>query len=125
MLAFIRVGPNHWKVYKMLSTTKLIVATGGVALALSAGAGLASAAPEDAIINSTCSYPQVVAALNAQDPNLGSQLQTTPAAQAWLQSLVAAAPAQRQVMVNQAKSWPGIQEYTGVISAVANTCNNF
>jgi hemophore-related protein len=125
MLAFMGVGPNHWKVYRMLSTTKLIVATGGVALALSAGAGIASAAPEDAIVNSTCTYPQVVAALNAQSPDLGNQLQTTPAAQAWLQSLVAAPPAQRQVMVNQAKSFPGVAEYTPVIAAVANTCNNF
>ncbi len=125
MLALARVGLNHWKVYKMLSTTKLIVATGGVALALSAGAGMASAAPEDAIINSTCTYPQVVAALNAQDPDMGGKLQETPAAQAWLQQLVAAPPAQRQVMVNQAKSFPGVAEYTPLISSVANTCNNF
>jgi len=125
MLALARVGLNHWKVYKMLSTTKLIVATGGVALALSAGAGIASAAPEDAIINSTCTYPQVMAALNAQDPALANQLATYPPANSWLQGLIAAPPDQRRVLVAQAKAVPAVQQYTGVITAVANTCNNF
>ena len=75
----------------MLSTTKLIVASGGLALSLTAGAGIASAGPDvSPIINSTCTYPQVVAALNAQDSGLAAQLSQTPAAQGWLQALVAA-----------------------------------
>lgn len=110
----------------MLSTTKLIVASGGLALSLTAGAGIASAGPDvSPIINSTCSYPQVVAALNAQDSGLAKQLTETPAATAWLQGLVAAPPEQRKVMVAQAQAIPAVQQYTPVIIAVANTCNNF
>jgi hemophore-related protein len=110
----------------MLSTTKLIVASGGLALSLTAGAGIASAGPDvSPIINSTCSYPQVMAALNAQDSGLAQQLEQTPAATGWLQALIAAPPQQRKTMVAQAQAIPAVQQYTPVIIAVADTCNNF
>jgi hemophore-related protein len=110
----------------MLSTTKLIVASGGLALSLTAGAGIASAGPDvSPIINSTCTYPQVVAALNAQDSGLAQQLSQTPAATGWLQALIGAPPEQRKKMVAQAQAIPAVQQYTPVIIAVANTCNNF
>jgi len=97
----------------MLSTTKLIVATGGLALSLTTGAGIASAGPDvSPIINSTCTYPQVMAALDAQSPELHDQLVATPAATAWLQGLIAAPPAQRKVMVAQAQAVPAVQQYT-------------
>ena len=52
-----------------LSLTRLAVAVGGLALSLTAGAGVASADPDlDPIVNTTCTYPQAVAALNAQNP---------------------------------------------------------
>ena len=51
------------------SLSKLAAAAGGLALSVLAGAGIASADPDlGAAINTTCSYPQVVAALNAQSP---------------------------------------------------------
>lgn len=110
----------------MRSTTKLVAATGGLALLLTAGAGVAAAQPvDDAIVNSTCSYSQVIAALNAQSPDLAQQFEETPAATGWLKSLIAAPAEQRRVMVAQARAFPGVQQYTGVITQVANTCNNF
>jgi hemophore-related protein len=110
----------------MRSTTKLVVASGGLALLLTAGAGVASAQPvEDAIINATCTYPQVVAALNAQSPDLAQQFEETPGATGWLESLIAAPPEQRRAMVAQARAFPGVQQYTGVITQVADTCSNF
>ncbi|MGV0853418.1 hemophore-related protein [Mycolicibacterium phlei] len=111
----------------MRTTTKLIVASGGLSLLLSAGAGIASAQPavDDVIVNSTCTYPQVTAALAAQDPQLAQQLQEVPAANGWLKSLIAAPPDQRRLMVAQAKAFPGVQPFIPVITAVANTCQNF
>ena len=93
---------------------------------LTAGAGVASAQPvDDAIVNSTCTYPQVIAALQAQSPDLAQQFQETPAATGWLKSLISAPPNQRRTMVAQAKAFPGVSQYTPVITQVANTCNNF
>ncbi|SEH92062.1 hemophore-related protein, Rv0203/Rv1174c family [Mycolicibacterium rutilum] len=110
----------------MRTATKLVVASGGLALLLGAGAGVASAQPvDDVIVNSTCTYPQAIAALEAQDPKLAQQLQAEPAATGWLKSLIAASPDQRRVMVAQARAFPGVQPFIPVITAVANTCQNF
>jgi hypothetical protein len=57
----------------MLSWTKWAVAVAGLTLSLSAGAGIASAQPDaSAIVNSTCTYPQVMAALNDQNPGVAN-----------------------------------------------------
>ncbi|MDQ2638877.1 MAG: hemophore-related protein, partial [Actinomycetota bacterium] len=56
-----------------LSMTRLAVVVGGVALSLGAGVGVASAAPDlGPAINTTCSYPQLVAALEAQNPQVAA-----------------------------------------------------
>ena len=110
----------------MLSKTKLVVASAGLALALSTGAGIASAQPDtSSIVNSTCTYPQVMAALNAQNPGVAAELNAQPVAVGWLQNLVAAPPAQRQRMVNQVQGLPALQPYMPVIYQVAATCNNY
>jgi hemophore-related protein len=77
------------------------------------------------IVNSTCSYPQVMAALNAQSPATANQLSANPLAVAWLQQLVASPPDGRTQMVQQAQGVPAIQQYTPLIMQVANSCNNY
>ena len=78
------------------SLSKLAAVAGGLALSVLAGAGIASADPDlGAAINTTCSYPQVVAALNAQSPAAAAKFQNSHMAQGWLQQIpgVAAAAA--------------------------------
>ncbi|MGV0715484.1 hemophore-related protein [Mycolicibacterium sp. XJ662] len=114
----------------MRSTTKLAFASGGLAMLLATGAGMgagiASAQPDiDTIVYSNCTYPQVVAALNAESPALARQLESAPAATGWLKSLIAAGPETRRAMVAQAQATPGTEQFTPVIMRVANTCSNF
>jgi hemophore-related protein len=110
----------------MLPRTKLVVACAGLALSLSAGAGVASATPDtSAIVNSTCTYPQVMAALNAQSPETANELDVNPIASGWLQGLVAAPPDQREQMIQQVQGIPGLQPYLPVIFQVANSCNKY
>lgn len=110
----------------MLLTTKLAAASGGLAVLLTAGVGIASAQPGvDSIVNTTCTYPQVIAALNAQSPALADQFESTPAATAYLRSLLAASPNERRGMVAQLQGMPGAAQYTDVVVAVANSCSNF
>ncbi len=110
----------------MALTTRLIVGSGALLLSLVNGGGIASAAPDvSAIVNSTCSYPQVMAALNAQSPDVANQISASPVATGWLQNLVASPPRQRQVMVAQVQFNPAFQPYTGLIAQVADTCNNY
>ena len=98
----------------------------GLALSLVAGAGIASADPAiDAAINTTCSYPQVVAALNAQSPAAAAKFNRSPMAQGWLRSFLASPPDQRVQMAQQAQGYPGAAQYIGLIGQIAGTCNNF
>jgi hemophore-related protein len=105
---------------------ELLVASGAVLMSLTAGAGIASAQPDlSPVINTTCSYPQVIAALNAQDPRAAKSFTSTPFAVSWLQQFLNSGPAQRQGMAQQIQNTPGTAQYTGLVLQVASTCNNF
>ena len=78
-----------------------------------------------AVVNSTCTYPQVMAALNDQNPDVASELNANPIASGWLQGLVAAPPDQRAQMVQQVQGIPGLQPYIPVIYQVASTCSRY
>ncbi|MBV8177896.1 MAG: hemophore-related protein [Mycobacterium sp.] len=107
------------------SLTKLAAAVGGLGLSLFAGAGIASADPLDTAINTTCSYPQVVAALNAQSPAAAAKFNSSPMAQSWLRSFLASPPPQRAQMAQQAEGMAGASQYIGLIGQIAGTCNSF
>jgi hemophore-related protein len=109
-----------------LSLTRLAAALGGAALALGAGAGVASADPDlGPIINTTCSYGQVMAALNAQSPASAQQLNASPIAQSYLRQFLASAPPQRAAMAAQIQAMPQAAPYFGIVQSVAGTCNNY
>ncbi|MGH3959441.1 hemophore-related protein [Mycobacterium sp.] len=109
-----------------VSLTRLAVAVGGLALSLTAAAGVASADPDlGPMVNTTCSYPQAVAALNAQNPQAAAQFNESPATQSLLRQFLAAPPPRRQQMAQQIASTPGAEQYIGVIQQIAATCNNY
>jgi len=105
-----------------LSLGKLAAAVGGVAVALSAATGVASADP---IIDTTCDYGQVMRALNATDPATAAQLNQSPAAQGYLRQFLAAPPPKREQMAQQIRAMPQAAQFMGTIEAVAGVCNNY
>jgi hemophore-related protein len=108
----------------MTMMTRLAAAAGGLTLALISGSGIASAAP-DPILNTTCTYPQVIGALNAQSPDAANQFTSNGMATGWLQTFLTAPPDQRQQLYAQAQGLPQFGQYRGLINQVARTCNNF
>ncbi len=108
------------------SLTRLTVGLGGLALSLTAGAGIASAGPNlDAAINTTCSYPQLVAALNAQDPQVATAFSKSPILQRGLREFLAAPPEGRVQTAQDVANAPMFQPYLGTIEQAFNTCHNF
>ena len=109
------------------SLNKLAAVAGGLALSLFAGAGIASADPDlGPAINTTCSYPQIVSALNAQSPAAAAQFNSSPIAQGWLQSFIASPPAVRARKAQQAEAmYPQSAQYLGLIDQIATSCNNY
>ncbi len=111
-----------------LSFTRLAAAIGGagVALSLSVGAGIASAQVDmGPAINTTCNYDQLVAALNAQGPQVGAAFARTPILQKGLRDFLAADAAGRTKTANQVVAAPAFAPYLGQISQAFATCNNF
>jgi hemophore-related protein len=110
----------------MLSKSKLVVCCAGLVLSLGAGTGIASAQPDvSAIVNSTCTYPQIMAALNDQNPAAASELNGNLLSVLWLQRLVASPPDQRAEMIQQVQDDPTLQQYIPVIFQVAGSCNRY
>ena len=108
-----------------LSLTKLTAAVGGAAFALMAGSGIASADPLDPVINTTCNYGQVMAALHDTDPAAEAQLNASPMAQAYLRNFLASPPPKRAQMAQQIQAMPQAAPYFNDVLAVAGSCNNY
>jgi hemophore-related protein len=105
-----------------LSPLKKAVAVGGLALSLTVGAGIASADPRlDSAVNTTCSYPQVMGALNAQNSMAGE----SPMMQSVLRQFLDAPTDQRRQMAEAIAAQPANEPYLGLLQTVFDTCNNF
>ena len=104
---------------------KVLVASGGLLLSMAAGAGTASAQDLGPLLNTTCTYPQVIGALTAQNPAAADQLAASPSTVAILQQYLVSGPTERQQMLSRLQTIPGADQYIGVLLGVAATCNGF
>ncbi len=121
------MGEQHGGFQQVSKSFKYIAAAlGGLALSVPLVTGVASAQPDfSGVVNTTCSYEQVMAALNAQRPDLAQQFNASPFAQGALRNFLASGPAQRQQTVAQLQASPAAQEYFGPINSIAGSCNNY
>ena len=86
-----------------LASSKYLVVAGAVTVAATMGVGVASAGPDlGPIINTTCNYAQVTAALNVVSPDMAAKLAQNPMVSSRLQSFLAAPVDERQQMAQQA-----------------------
>lgn len=113
-----------------MSRTKMAVTIAGLAaaapLALGVSAGTAAAQPDyGPIVNTTCTYDQVIRALNDQRPDLAGQFAGQPAGQAALRNFLASPPAQRQATVTMLQGNPTARAYFGPIMQIAGSCNQY
>src|SRR4051812_20997039 len=107
-----------------VSSTRLVVAVGGLALSFTTGVGVASAEP-DPLVDTTCTYDQFVAALTAQAPDTGKALNSNPDAQAALHTFLDSPVDQRQQLLQQAAGTPLGKELGPGVLRLAQTCNNY
>jgi hemophore-related protein len=109
-----------------LSLIKAAIAVGGLALSLTAGAGIASASPGlGSIINTTCDFWQIRAAMYAQSPQTAAQFMNSPAEQSWLHDFLVSPPSMRQQMAAEAQASPTEQPYLRAIQQAATICRDY
>lgn len=105
-----------------LSKCSIAAAVGAAALSLSIGSGVANADP---IVDTTCTYPQVLAALNDQNPTLAAKFNANPTAGAMLSNFLSAPPAERQKLAANFSQTTWGQKYFGAMASIAGVCNNY
>jgi hemophore-related protein len=106
----------------------LTIMCGSIAVSIASGLGTASAQADlTALINTTCSYDQLVAALSTEAPDLARQLNAYPMAQARLQQFLALPVDEREQMAQSALATnPQLQQQNGeVLVQVTSTCGNY
>ncbi|MBA0046096.1 hemophore-related protein [Mycobacterium sp. NPDC050853] len=109
-----------------LSLTKIAATVGGVALALSAGAGLASADPvTDEMVNTTCTYDQANAALHAENPTAAQYFDQSPANQQFMQEFLGSPKDKRVSMINQVRGNQGIEYVIPVFQQMVRACHKY
>lgn len=109
-----------------LFVSKVAVMAGGLALALSAGAGIAAAEPDLApAVNTTCTYDQWSAALRDQNPQAAAGLDSQPMAQSYLRQFFAGGPAERQRFAQMFLGMPNASESVPIMQQAFSACNNY
>jgi hemophore-related protein len=124
------------------STVGVIATFGGLlaAVSLLSSAGIASAEPGDGpLIQTTCSYAQIVAALRVEAPDLAARLDQRPDAQAKLQSFIALPVDQRKqrlqerlaanpewrAKIDEKSGTPEGQEKIQMLGRIADSCHGY
>ncbi|WP_006245910.1 hemophore-related protein [Mycolicibacterium tusciae] len=109
-----------------LMLTRLAAGVGGLALSVTAAAGVASAQPNiDAMVNSTCTYDQAIAAVNAENPTAAKYLNASPANLEFVRVFLSSSADQRVSLLNQVKNNPGIDQAIPVFSQMMTSCVNY
>ena len=103
--------------------TGVAVAIGGSALALTAGAGLASATPDiGPMVNTTCTFDQAMRAVHAENPMAASYLDSSPPNLQFLRQFMSSTPDQRVTLLNAVKNNPGADEALPVFTQMMTSC---
>lgn len=106
--------------------TRLAAAVGGLALVSTAGAGIASAAPDyGPMIHTTCTYDQAMRAVHAENPMAARYLDQSPPNQQFLQQYLASTPDQRVNLLHAIEHSQGAQRALPVFQQMMTDCVNY
>jgi hemophore-related protein len=108
------------------SLTGLAAAVGGLALSLTAGAGVASADPDvSAMVNTTCTYDQAMRALHAENPMAAQYMDQSPPNQQFLQQFMASTPDQRMNLLRAIQHNQGADQALPIFRQMMTDCKNY
>ena len=109
-----------------VSLTRLAAGIGGLALAATAAAGVASAQPYvDTMVNSPCTYDQAIAAVNAENPMAAQYLMQSPPNLQFVRVFLSSSKDERLSLLNQIKGNPGIDQALPVFTQMMSSCVNY
>lgn len=105
---------------------KLAAGMGGLAIALSAGAGLAAAQPSyDSMVDSPCTYDQAMRAVHTENPMAAQYLDQSPPNLKFLQVFLSSPREERVSLLNQIKNNQGAAQALPVFQQTLTNCANY
>jgi hemophore-related protein len=103
--------------------TGLAAGVGGLAVALTVGAGSAAAEPDfGPLVNSPCTYDQAMAAVHAENPMAAKYLDQSPPNLQFLRVFLGAPADQRVDLLNQIKNNPGANQALPIFRQMLTSC---
>src|ERR1700728_2089466 len=106
--------------------TRLAVTVGGLALASTAGAGVASADPDiGPMVNTTCTYDQAMRAVHAENPMAAQYLDQSPPNLQFLQTFMASSPDERVNLLKAIQNNPGANQAFPIFKQMMTDCKNY
>ena len=112
-----------------LSLTKIAVTAGGLALALTAGAGVASADPLqpiiDEVVATTCTYDQANTALRTENPMAATYFDESPPNQEFLRIFLSSPRAKRVQLLNDGRNNPGVDTVLPIFQQMLRNCHKY
>jgi hemophore-related protein len=109
-----------------LSSEKIAIAVGGLALSMTAGAGLALADPDyGPMVDSPCSYDQAMKAVHTENPMAAKYLDQSPPNLKFLQVFLNSSHDQRVDLLNQIKNNPGADQALPVFQQTLTSCTKY
>lgn len=106
--------------------TRLAIGVGGLALASTAGAGVASADPDiGPMVNTTCTYDQAMRAVHAENPMAAQYLDQSPPNQQFLQQFMASTPDQRVNLLKAIQHNQGASQALPIFRQMMIDCKNY
>ena len=106
--------------------TKLAVAVSGLALSLTAGAGMASADPDyGPMVDSTCSFEQAMTAVHTENPTAAQYLDQSPPNVEFLRVFLGSPRDERVNLLNQIKDNEGADQALPVFRQMLTNCVNY
>ncbi|HEX5254946.1 MAG TPA: hemophore-related protein [Mycobacterium sp.] len=110
----------------MMKRWLVIVAVGGLALASTGGAGVASADPDyGPMINTTCSYDQAMRAVHAENPTAAQYLDESRPNQQFLQQFLASSPDQRLNLLHAIEHTRGAEQAMPILQQMMTDCTRY
>lgn len=108
------------------SLTRFAAAAGGMALALTAGAGPAAAQPDyGPMVDSPCTFEQAMAAVNTENPMAARYLNQSPPNIQFLQVFLSSSREERVSLLNQIKDNQGADQALPVFRQMLTSCVNY
>lgn len=104
---------------------RLTVGIVGVAVSMTTGSGVGSAGPDDAAVNTHCTYLQMVSAINSHSPDTFARYHSSIGAQTFIKRLITSPPYERPQLLDAMRGVAELVPFVEIMPELVKACKEF